>query len=88
MLNNPAHQKQNLYRNLKSKVMVGLTIAATIVALIPLFLVLGYLLAKGATSVNWNFFTRMPTPVQRRPMPRSIRAARRRIRAPSTWLRY
>jgi phosphate transport system permease protein len=43
--------------------MVGLTVAATIVALIPLFLVLGYLLTKGTTSINWDFFTKMPTPV-------------------------
>jgi len=43
--------------------MVGLTVLATVVALVPLFLVLGYLLSKGASSVNWNFFTKMPTPV-------------------------
>jgi phosphate transport system permease protein len=63
MLNNPQQQRQNYYRNLKSKFMVGLTVAATIVALIPLFLVLGYLLTKGTTSINWDFFTKMPTPV-------------------------
>jgi phosphate transport system permease protein len=43
--------------------MVGLTVLATVLALVPLFLVLGYLLSKGASSVNWNFFTRMPVPV-------------------------
>ncbi|MBI3759541.1 MAG: phosphate ABC transporter permease PtsA, partial [Deltaproteobacteria bacterium] len=63
MLNNPAQMRQNYYRNIKSKFMVGLTVAATVIALIPLFLVLGYLLTKGATSVNWDFFTKMPTPV-------------------------
>ncbi|MGD0289081.1 MAG: phosphate ABC transporter permease PstA [Candidatus Binataceae bacterium] len=63
MLNNPQQQRQNYYRNLKSKFMVGLTVAATIVALIPLFLVLAYLLTKGTTSINWDFFTKMPTPV-------------------------
>jgi phosphate transport system permease protein len=63
MLSNPAQQRNNLYRNLKSKFMVGLTVAATAVALVPLFLVLGYLLTKGAASLNWAFFTRMPTPV-------------------------
>ena len=63
MLTNPAQRRHNLYRNLKSKIMVSLTVAATIVALIPLFLVLGYLLSKGAASINWNFFTRMPAPV-------------------------
>jgi phosphate transport system permease protein len=50
-------------RKLKSDFMVGLTVLATVVALIPLLLVLGYLLSKGASSVNFNFFTRMPAPV-------------------------
>jgi phosphate transport system permease protein len=63
MLDNPAQQRRNRYRNLKSKIMVGLTIVATMVALVPLFFVLGYLAKKGAASVNWAFFTRMPTPV-------------------------
>lgn len=63
MLNNPAQMRQNYYRNIKSKFMVALTVAATVIALIPLFLVLGYLLTKGAASVNWDFFTKMPTPV-------------------------
>jgi phosphate transport system permease protein len=52
-----------LLRKLKSNFMVGLTVLATVLALVPLFLVLGYLLSKGASSVNWNFFTRMPVPV-------------------------
>lgn len=50
-------------RKLKSDVMMGLTVAATLLALVPLFLVLGYLLAKGASSVNLGFFIRMPKPV-------------------------
>jgi phosphate transport system permease protein len=63
MLETPAQQRNNLYRKLKSNFMVGLTIAATVIALIPLFFVLGYLLSKGAASINWDFFTKMPTPV-------------------------
>jgi phosphate transport system permease protein len=50
-------------RKLKSNFIMTVTVAATIVTLIPLFLVLGYLLLKGATSLNWAFFTHMPTPV-------------------------
>ncbi|HTR61072.1 MAG TPA: phosphate ABC transporter permease PstA [Candidatus Binataceae bacterium] len=50
-------------RKLKSDFMMTVTVAATIVTLIPLFLVLGYLLFKGATSLNWAFFTHMPAPV-------------------------
>jgi phosphate transport system permease protein len=63
MPNGKVPERNNYYRNLKSKVMVGLTVTATIIALIPLFLVLGYLLTKGASSINWAFFTKMPTPV-------------------------
>ena len=28
-----------------------------------LFLILGYLVYNGGTSINWNFFTKLPTPV-------------------------
>jgi len=58
-----ALQRRHYYRKLKSDFMVGLTIAATVIALTPLFLVLGYLASKGASSVNWDFFTKMPVPV-------------------------
>jgi phosphate transport system permease protein len=51
------------YRKLKSNVMMGVTVAATVVTLVPLFLVLGYLLYKGASSVNLAFFFRLPKPV-------------------------
>jgi phosphate transport system permease protein len=59
----PALKRRTYYRKLKSDFMVGLTIAATVIALTPLFLVLGYLASKGASSVNWDFFTKMPVPV-------------------------
>lgn len=56
-------RRRQYYRKVKSQVMVGVTIAATGIALIPLFLVIGYLLTKGASSVSWDFFTKMPVPV-------------------------
>jgi phosphate transport system permease protein len=58
-----SYARRRFMRKLKSNFMVGLTVVATVLALIPLFLVLGYLLSKGASSVNLNFFTRMPAPV-------------------------
>jgi phosphate transport system permease protein len=58
-----AHRRHHRYRKLKSDLMVGMTVLATVIALVPLFLVLGYLLNKGAASVNWDFFTKMPAPV-------------------------
>src|SRR5271170_443244 len=51
------------YRKFKSDAMMAVTVGATILTLIPLFLVLGYLLTKGVASLNWAFFTHMPAPV-------------------------
>ncbi len=56
-------QRHYRYRKAKNLLMMGLTISATVVTLTPLFLVLGYLLYKGASSVNFAFFTRLPAPV-------------------------
>ncbi len=56
-------ESSHTLRKFKSDLMMTVTVAATIVTLIPLFLVLGYLLYKGASSLNWAFFTHMPTPV-------------------------
>ncbi len=51
------------YRKLKSRVMMGLTVVATVFTLAPLFLILGYLVLKGASSLNLAFFTHLPAPV-------------------------
>ncbi len=51
------------YRKFKSDLMMTLTVVATIITLVPLFLVLGNLIQKGASSVNLAFFTHMPAPV-------------------------
>ncbi len=59
----PFSRRHHAYRKLKSNLMVGATVTATIIALAPLFLVLSYLVSKGASSINWAFFTRMPAPV-------------------------
>ena len=39
---------------------LGLCLAVTTV---PLFLIVGYLFYRGATSLNWDFFTQLPKPV-------------------------
>jgi phosphate transport system permease protein len=49
-------------RRVVSNFMVGLTIGAVVVAVLPLFFVLGDLVVKGAGSLSWSFFTRMPVP--------------------------
>src|SRR5262249_48583808 len=56
-------ENNNTRRKFKSDFMMTITVAATVITLIPLFLVLGYLIFKGATSLNWAFFTHMPAPV-------------------------
>jgi phosphate transport system permease protein len=50
-------------RKALSAVVVVLCGAAVIVALIPLFFVFAYVLQKGFSSLNWDFFTKMPKPV-------------------------
>jgi phosphate transport system permease protein len=43
--------------------MIGLTYLAAILATLPLVLILGHLVAKGASSLSLAFFTHMPRPV-------------------------
>ena len=46
-----------------SRAVVVLCFAAVVVALIPLALVLFYVVRQGISSLDWNFFTKMPKPV-------------------------
>lgn len=50
-------------RKIINVVMLGLTAVATLVTVSVLFFVLGYLIVKGGSSINWAFLTRLPTPV-------------------------
>jgi phosphate transport system permease protein len=50
------------WRRLKSRFMVVLLVAAVVIAVSPLLLILGTLVLKGATSLNFDFFTKMPAP--------------------------
>src|SRR5690242_20396402 len=60
----PASEIAREYRRkLKSDLMIGITALAALLALVPLFLVLGYLISKGASSLNLDFFIRTPKPV-------------------------
>jgi phosphate transport system permease protein len=43
--------------------MLTMTGVCAFVAVFVLFLILGYLVYNGGTSINWNFFTKLPTPV-------------------------
>ena len=50
-------------RHLVSGAMIGLTYLAAVLATLPLLLILAHLLAKGASSLSFAFFTHMPKPV-------------------------
>ncbi|MFL5480356.1 MAG: phosphate ABC transporter permease PstA [Gemmatimonadaceae bacterium] len=50
-------------RHVVSGGMIGLTYLAAILATLPLVLILVHLIAKGASSLSLDFFTRMPKPV-------------------------
>ena len=50
------------FRRFKSSFMVGLMIAAVILAVLPLLFILADLVIKGAGSLNFAFFTETPAP--------------------------
>jgi phosphate transport system permease protein len=50
-------------RRLKSGIVSGLAMLATIIVILPLIAILFYLLKQGVTSLNWDFFTKVPAPV-------------------------
>ena len=49
-------------RRIKSGLVGGLAVLATIAVIVPLLAILFYLLKQGVTSLNWNFFTKIPVP--------------------------
>lgn len=49
-------------RKLRGHLIVVLLGLAVVVAVLPLVLILGTLIVKGATSIDWAFFTRIPAP--------------------------
>src|SRR5260221_12563297 len=50
-------------RKIVNIVMLSITGICTLVAAGVLVFILGYLFIHGAASLNWNFFTKLPTPV-------------------------
>lgn len=53
-----AYQK----RRVTNLVVQGACVTATLLAVIPLIVILGYIVFKGAGSLNWAFFTELPKP--------------------------
>ena len=50
-------------RKTSNAIMLGLTGAMTVLALIPLFWVIGYVIYRGGPYINIDFFTQMPRPL-------------------------
>jgi phosphate transport system permease protein len=51
------------WRKFVSNFMLTMTGLCAVVAVSVLFFILGYLVYHGGTSINWNFFTKLPAPV-------------------------
>jgi len=51
------------WRKFVSGFMLTMTGVCALVAVSVLFFILGYLVYNGGTSINWAFFTKLPTPV-------------------------
>jgi phosphate transport system permease protein len=49
-------------RQATNVVMLGVTGLMTLLAIVPLFWIVGYVLYKGGSSLNWAFFTQLPRP--------------------------
>lgn len=50
-------------RRLASGAVGGLAVLATVIVVVPLVAILFYLLKQGFSSLNWDFFTKIPVPV-------------------------
>ena len=53
----------NLRRSATNHIVTSLAVISTLVVLVPLIAILGYLIYKGASSLNLAFFTHVPVPV-------------------------
>lgn len=56
-------QDKHTWRKIKSALVSLGTFVAAVLVIAPLGLVFFHLLINGASSVNWDFFTKLPTPV-------------------------
>ena len=60
---NTASSANRNWRNATNHLATFLSIVATILVVAPLVAIFAYLLYKGASSLNWAFFTQIPKPV-------------------------
>ncbi len=53
----------HIYRRLVNRLMLGFSGAMTLLALIPLVWIIGYVILRGGRAINLEFFTQMPRPL-------------------------
>ena len=56
-------QKISLYRRAVDRIMTGVAMLTVLVVLAPLVAIFGYLVYRGAVSIDWAFLTQTPKPV-------------------------
>ena len=56
-------QKLSRARRVQNNAAVGLVVLGTVIVLLPLVLISGYLLLQGVSSLNLNFFIQTPKPI-------------------------
>ncbi|HEX4652336.1 MAG TPA: phosphate ABC transporter permease PstA [Granulicella sp.] len=61
--NTPGMRLSQLRRRSVNHLVTVLAIVSTLLVIAPLLAILGYLIYKGASSLNWAFFTQIPKPV-------------------------
>jgi phosphate transport system permease protein len=61
--NSPSMRVNDVRRKATNYLISGLAILATLIVIAPLVAILGYLIYKGASSLNLAFFTHIPAPV-------------------------
>ena len=58
-----ASRTNTFTRGFMNRLVSLLAVLATIIVVLPLFAILMYLLKQGISSLNWDFFTKIPVPV-------------------------
>lgn len=56
-------RRRKTRRKASNAFMLGLTGFLTLLALMPLFWIIGYVVMRGGKALSWDFFTNLPTPM-------------------------
>jgi len=61
-MENNLKSKSYIKRKTKERIFIGAIYCAAIIAIIPLISIVGFILIEGVKALNFDFFTRLPTP--------------------------